>query len=177
MGVLLVLPHAPWSCAGSVMAIPRRMWQWGHSRGDPSGPQSPAGPSVPALREQHPAPCSPPPGNTPIQLGNSLCWSFSPLQLPGDTCIDTAERKVRHSEELHFSPFYRPHRASRGENPPGHFGAATTPGSGIRDQGGASSLSQAGHLGQDTGSSPQAESQAGSFKISLPKPGQSSRKE
>lgn len=163
-----MLPRAPRSCAGSVMGIPRRTWQWGHSRGDPSGSQSPAGPSVPALREQHPTPCPPPPGNAPLQPGNSPCQSFSPLQLPGDACIDTAERKIRHSEELRFSPFYRPDGALHGTKSPGHFGAATTPGSGIRDQCGASSLSQAGHLGRDTSSSPQAESQAGSLKISFP---------
>lgn len=77
------------------------------------------------------APCSPPPGNSPIQLGNSLCWSFSPLQLPGDTCIDTAERKIRHSEELHFSPFCRPQQASSGTNPPGHFWCSQAAASGI----------------------------------------------
>lgn len=89
-----MLPQAPWSCAGSVMGVPRWRRQWGHSRGDPSGPQSPA----------HPAPCSALPGTAQSSLGTARAGAPPCSKLPGDTCIDTAKRQIRHSEELHFTP-------------------------------------------------------------------------
>lgn len=97
MGLLLVLPQAPWSCAGSVMGVPRWRGRWGLSRGDPWGPQSPA----------HPTPCSAPPGNSPIQPGTACAGAPPCSKLPGDTCIDTAKRQIRHSESS-ISPLLEP---------------------------------------------------------------------
>lgn len=59
---------------------------------------------MPSLWEQHPAPR---PGTSQPSLGTARAGASPCSKLPGDTCIDTAKRKVRHSEELRFSPFYR----------------------------------------------------------------------
>lgn len=75
---------------------------------------------------------------TPQSSLGTACAGASPCsQLPGDTCIDTAEMKIRHSEELRFSPFYRPDSGPERDKLPGHFGAATSQGSGTGDPWGA----------------------------------------
>lgn len=112
-----MLPRAPWSCAGCVMGIPRQMWQWGHSRGDPSGPQSPAGPSVPAGRTSYSLLSS-------AQEHPDPAWEQPVLEfLPAPSsrvtlALTQQKRKIRHSEELHFSPFYKPDSGLKWDKPP-----------------------------------------------------------
>lgn len=89
-----MLPHTLWSCAGSVTGVPRLMRPRGHSRGDPRCQHLGSSILLPALLHL---------GTPQSSLGTACAGAAPCSKLPGDTCIDTAERKIRHSEELHFS--------------------------------------------------------------------------
>lgn len=89
-----MLPHTLWSCAGSVTGVPRLMRPRGHSRGDPRCQHLGSSILLPALLHL---------GTPQSSLGTACAGAAPCSRLPGDTCIDTAEREIRHSEELHVS--------------------------------------------------------------------------
>lgn len=107
--MLLVLPHTLWSCAGSVTGVPRLMRPRGHSRGDPRCQHLGSNILLPALLHL---------GTPQSSLGTACAGAAPCSKLPGDTCIDTAEGKIRHSEELHFT-IYRPGSGLEWDKSPG----------------------------------------------------------